>query len=170
MIDPEIDSIVQEWPMFPRRFVLQVKILSLKGQWPLWHPEEKDHEPTSDTQPVSRGPYLRKGCYSKLQWKDIIQQAGREHGRDGKPLPEHKVVAEYGNGKFALDGHWAKSKTQAETERCGGCKTRDTMCRVVVEKDDFYTGGRCTRCLAHKSICSLIPISTKTVRSNAIEE
>lgn len=152
--DPQVDSIVQAWPMLPRRFVLQVKILSLKGQWPLWQPETREWESASETYSTPRGQYLGKSGYSKVQWKAIIERAAQEHGRGGKPLPEHKVQAEYGNGRFSLDNRWAKCKTLEESKRCSECTIRDSMCRVV-EKDPFYTRGQCTRCLAHKSVCSL---------------
>lgn len=140
--------------MLPRRFVLQVKILTLKGQWPRWQPETREGGSRSDLTSGPRGQYLGKGGYSKLQWKEIIQSAAQEHSRSGKPLPEYKVQAEYGNGKFSLNGQWAKYHILREEERCTGCKTRDTVCRVV-ERDAFYTRGLCTWCLAHKSVCSL---------------
>ena len=92
-----------------------------------------------------------------------MQVAEQEHGRGGRPLPEHKVQAEYGNGKFPLDKRWAKCKTLEETERCSECKAQDTMCRVV-EKDAFYTRGQCTWCLAHKNVCSLNSTSKRTDR------
>ena len=147
--------------MLPRRFVLQVKILTLKGQWPRWQAGPCEGNSISDPPSGPRGQYLGKGGYSKLEWNGIMESAAQEHSRSGKPLPEHKVQAEYGNGKFSLDGQWAKYTILPEGERCTECKNRDTVCRIV-ERDAFYTRGLCTWCLAHKSVCSLHSTAKET--------
>ena len=147
--DPDIISSAQRCSLFSPQLLLLVKLAQTGGLIHCWTPRSVEYG-SEDGQ----GGQKESTCQLKSYRTTILEEAAKEHGQNGRPLSENKLLAGYGNGDYSLGGRWASHELLDWDKRCVGCKRRNKYCRIVVE-DIFFTRKVCVECMRLKSHCSV---------------
>ena len=148
--DPDIISSAQRCSLFSPQLLLLIKLAQTGGLIHCWTPRSVGSGSDENGQSGQKESTSQIKSYRTT----ILEKAAREHGQNGRPLSENKLLAGYGNGDYSLGGRWASHELLDRDKRCVECKRRDKYCRIVKE-DFFFTRKVCVECMRLKSHCSV---------------